>query len=67
MKTTNERQGRHKSREGKPLEGLIHIKTRMKAIQVKLKDEFDPETRRQLWLEFEDLYFEFLRTLQVLG
>ncbi len=49
------------------MEGLIHIKSRMKAIQIKLKEEFDPEARRQLWLEFEDLYFEFLRTLQVLG
>jgi hypothetical protein len=49
------------------MDGLLHIQKRMKAIQVKLKEEFDPEARRRLWLEFEDLYFEFLRTLEVLG
>lgn len=49
------------------MEGLVHIEKRMKAIQRKLKEEFDVDARRQLWLEFEDLYFEFLRTLQAMG
>ena len=45
------------------MDGLEMICQRMTQIQEDLKVVWDKDVRRDLWLEFEALYFEFLENL----